>query len=86
MEAAAESGDMAPERDESSGRYTESYPPSRFIEAIEAEGGAADTRTVTERVGCSRRLASLRLEALADEGAVDRQTVGNAYLWVLSDG
>jgi hypothetical protein len=83
MVLAYESGDMS--RDETSGKYVEEYPPDRFIDAIAAEGGSADTRTITERVGCSRRLTSLRLGGLADEGRVIRQSVGNAYLWVLTE-
>lgn len=83
MVLAYESGDMS--RDETSGKYVEEYPPDRFIDAIAAEGGSADTRTITERVGCSRRLTSLRLGGLADEGRVVRQSVGNAYLWVLTE-
>lgn len=74
---------MPREQDDDSGRFVESYPLSEFAEALRAEGGMASTSEVAERVGCSSRLALIRLQELADTDRVDRRNVGNAHLWIL---
>lgn len=72
-------------RNDESGRYTETYPPGDFVDAIESENGEATTRSVADRVGCSYETAYKKLRSLADTGAVDYRQVGNAYLWEVTD-
>lgn len=70
-------------RDSESGRFTERYPPERFIDALQSEGGMASTSEVANHVGCSERLAFDRLTDLAGDGRVDSRNVGNARLWLI---
>lgn len=71
------------DRDEGSGRFTDSYAPEAFLEALRELGGAAGTRDVAEEVGCNRETARRRLTDLERHGKVTRSTVGDAYLWSL---
>lgn len=77
---------LGADRDEDSGRFTETYPPESFVEAIRNEGGEAGTRAVAERVGCSYETAYKKLRALEEVGTLEPRKVGNAYLWVVGDG
>lgn len=74
------------DRDENSGRFTVTYPPGEFVEAIRNEGGEAGTKAVAERVGCSYETAYKKLRALEEAGTLEPRKVGNAYLWVVEDG
>lgn len=74
------------ERDDESGRYTETYPLAEFIEALDALGGAAGTQEVADEVGCKYRTANAKLHELEDDGQVTARKVGNAYLWQLANG
>ena len=77
---------MPRKRDEASGRYTESYPPEAFLDAIrEAEDGLAGTGEIAEAVGCSERLALLKLDQLADEGRIRRRNIGRSNVWLLTE-
>ena len=77
---------MPRERDEASGRYTERYPPAVFLDAIrEAEDGLAGTGEIAEAVGCSERLALLKLNELAEEGQVRRRNIGRSNVWLLAE-
>lgn len=73
------------DREEESGRYTTSYPDSDFIDAIQTLGGMAGTSEIAETVGCTRRTAYTRLQALESEGRVTSRKVGNSLLWSNSD-
>ena len=77
--------DLGADRDDETGRFTETYPPDEFIEAIRDEGGEAATRGVADTVGCSYETAYKKLQALSTTGAVDHRRVGNAYLWEIAD-
>jgi predicted transcriptional regulator len=72
------------DRDEESGKFTESYPPKDFLQALD-ELGSAGTTDIADLVGCDRRTAYLKLQSLEKEGKVQSQKVGNALLWELSD-
>ena len=72
------------DRDENSGRFTEEYPREDFLQALE-ELGATGTTDVSDYVGCDRRTAYLKLQALEEEGEIESQKVGNALLWELVD-
>jgi len=70
------------DRDENSGRFTEKYPRKRFLRALE-DLSAAGTADISNHVGCDRRTAYIKLQALEEEGKVESQKVGNALLWKL---
>lgn len=77
---------MPRERDEGSGQYTESYPAELFLDAIrDAEDGFAGTGTLAETVGCSERLALLKLDQLAGDGRVRSRDIGRSSVWLLAD-
>ena len=73
------------ERDEESGKYTDSYSTADILDAIRALGGAAGTRDIAEEVGSHRDTVRRRLNELAEAGDVTRTQVGNAYLWSVAD-
>jgi predicted Ser/Thr protein kinase len=72
---------MPKKRDEDSGKYTETYPLSAFLSAIESFGGAAGTQEIADKVGCAYRTAHAKLVELEDSGEVTSRRVGNARLW-----
>lgn len=74
---------MPKDRDEESGKYTETYPPEIFIKALESLSGAASTQEVADEVSCAYRTAFAKLSDLEDEGEVTSRKVGNARLWQL---
>lgn len=78
-------GAVAPERNNDSGQYTDSYPDRDFIAALHEHGGAAGTSDVAEHVGCVRDSAYRRLNQLAEQGMVERQKVGNSLVWSVTD-
>lgn len=82
MQMDAKAGPMV-ERDEESGRYSETYPLSDFIDALDSLGGAGGTQEVADVVGCKYRTANAKLHELEDEGRITARRVGNAYLWRL---
>lgn len=71
---------MPEDRDEDSGQFREQYPTESFLTAV-AEIEMATTAEVAEHVGCSYDLAYRRLNALADEGRVERSDVGGSFVW-----
>lgn len=76
---------MPLDRDDESGRYTQSYTSEMVLEAIENLGGAS-TSEVADEIGSSRRLALRRLRELEDDGRVVAREIGNTYLWEIEDG
>ncbi|WP_254544598.1 transcriptional regulator [Halomarina pelagica] len=76
---------MVKERDEESGRYTETYPLSAFREAVAALDGAATTQEVADEVGCAYRTAHAKLTEADESGLVASRRVGRALLWYLPD-
>lgn len=85
MDESTSESNPGADRDEDTGRFTETYPPDAFVEAIRDEGGEAGTRAIAERVGCSYETAYKKLQALKDAGEVGYRQVGNAYLWEVND-
>lgn len=73
------------DRDDESGRYTETYPLEEFVDALGDLGGAAGTQEVADAVGCKYRTANAKLHELEEEGRITARKVGNAYLWSLAD-
>ena len=71
------------DRDDNSGKYTETYPLEEFTDALNALGGSAGTQEVADEVGCKYRTANAKLHELEDRGEIASQKVGNAYLWML---
>ena len=76
---------MARERDEDSGRYTESYPPEMFLKALNALDGMASTQEVADEAGSEYRTAYDKLVGLEDRGNITSRKVGNARLWSIAD-
>lgn len=75
---------MPKERDEESGKYTETYPLEAFIEVLESLSSAAGTQEVADEVGCAYRTAFAKLSELEDKDKVTSRKVGNTQLWQLS--
>lgn len=72
---------VMPDRDDESGKYTESYTDDQFIQAIHSLGGAAGTSEVADELDCPYRTAHHRLTELKESGRVNSRTVGNSLLW-----
>ncbi|WP_254272949.1 transcriptional regulator [Haloarcula marina] len=72
---------MTTSRDDDSGKFTEQYPRSAFVEAV-ANIENATTTKVAEEVGCSYDLAYRRLNALESENEIERITVGSSFIWI----
>lgn len=74
------------ERNKESGRFTQGYPDTDFLRAID-ELDLPTTTEIAESVGCDRRTAHLRLtESLQDQELVDvKKEVGGAYVWELTE-
>lgn len=71
---------MADERTDE-GKFTEQYPRSSFLEAIEGVS-VASTQNVADEVGCSYDLAYRRLKQLEAEEAVEHESVGGSFVWL----
>jgi predicted transcriptional regulator len=74
---------MPKERDDETGKYTENYPPEKFVSALKELGSEASTQEIADRVGCAYRTAHAKLSTLEDAGKITSRTVGNAKLWQL---
>lgn len=75
---------MDEERDEE-GKYSETYPDSAFLDAV-AELPVASTRLVAKEVGCSYDLAYRRLKELLEEEELEREEVGNSFVYYFPPG
>lgn len=74
---------MDEDRDEE-GKYRETYPDSDFLEAVH-ELPVPSTSNVAEKVGCSYDLAYRRLRDLYEEGKLEREEVGNSFVYYLQE-
>jgi DNA-binding transcriptional regulator YhcF (GntR family) len=72
-------------RDESSGKYAESYPPDLFVETIHGGDGMASTTEVANAVGCVYDTAYKKLRGLEDDGRITSRKVANARLWMIAE-
>lgn len=72
---------MGRERDDKSGKYTDAYVDTEFIEAIKNEGGVAGTGDIADFVGCSHRQALNRLKELEEQGQIVSKDVGRSLIW-----
>ena len=68
------------ERDEDTGQFQEEYPREAFVGAIKTLDSTT-TSEIAEEVGCSYDLAYRRLNQLAEDGFIRKETVGNSLLW-----
>ena len=75
----------SPDRDEETGRFTETYPRAEFLDAIREEGGMAGTTDVAERVGVIRETAYKKLQRMEADGEVESRKVGNSLVWLLPE-
>jgi len=71
------------DRDEETGKYTETYPSNKFISALESLNGAAGTQEVANEIGCAYRTAHAKLTELEEKEKITSRKVGNAKLWQL---
>jgi Mn-dependent DtxR family transcriptional regulator len=69
------------DRDEESGRYTDTYTEDDLLEAIRDLGGMAGTSDVAGHVGCARDTAYKKLKQMEEDGTVSSRKVGGALLW-----
>ena len=74
---------MSKDRDEE-GKYSETYPDSAFFKAVR-QIPVASTQNVAEEVGCSYDLAYRRLGDLYDENKIEREEVGNSFVYYISE-
>jgi hypothetical protein len=74
---------MVKDRDEE-GKYSETYPDSSFFEAVQ-ELPVASTQNVAEEVGCSYDLAYRRLGDLVEDGRLEREEVGNSFVYYVPE-
>lgn len=74
---------MTKERDEKTGKYTESYPLDQFVSVLNSLSGAT-TQEVADEIGCAYRTAHAKLSDLEDSGEVKSRKVGNAKLWTVN--
>ena len=71
---------MPADRDENSGRFTEQYPDTAFLDAI-LTLETPTTSNIAEEVGCSYDLAYRRLTTLEDSSRIRKETIGSSFLW-----
>jgi hypothetical protein len=76
---------MTRDRDEESGKYTETYPLEEFITALKSLNGSAGTQEIADEVDCSYRTSHAKLTQLENNGQITSQKVGNAKLWQLPE-
>lgn len=69
------------------GRYAETVTPERVLDALVATADpVATTSDVADRLDCTSEGARVKLVGLAEEGRVDRRTVGSsAVVWWPAD-
>ena len=72
---------MPRERDDESGKYTDSYSDEDFISAIRREEELAGTGAIAEIVGCSHRQALNRLKELEERNKIRSKDVGRSLVW-----
>jgi len=75
---------MPRERDDESGKYTDSYSDEDFIDAIKREGGIAGTGAIADLVGCSHRQALNRLNDLEEQNEITSKDVGRSLVWQIA--
>jgi predicted transcriptional regulator len=74
---------MAKDRDEETGKYTESFPLERFLSVLNSLSDGATTQEVADEIGCAYRTAHAKLSELEEVGQVKSRKVGNAKLWTV---
>ena len=73
---------MGKERDEETGKYTESFPVERFLSVLRSHSDGATTQEVADEIGCAYRTAHAKLSEMEENGTVNSRKVGNAKLWI----
>lgn len=74
---------MDEDRDDE-GKYSQTYPDTAFLDAVE-QLPVASTQLVSEEVGCSYDLAYRRLRELYDDGQLEREEVGSSFVYYLPE-
>jgi GTP-sensing pleiotropic transcriptional regulator CodY len=76
---------MPRERDDESGKYTDTFDDDEFLAALREEDGVAGTSDLADAVGCTSRHALNRLQKLEEAGEVTSKDVGRSFVWMLAD-
>lgn len=74
---------MPRDRDRDSGKYTEVYAKSDFVDLL--SGTRLSTSEVAEHLNCHRTTAYDKLRAYEEEGLLKSTSVGNTLLWELTE-
>lgn len=69
------------ERDEETGRYSESYNQEDFISAILEADGMMSTGDIARTIGCNHDTAYKRLQRMEIENIVKSEKIGNTLVW-----
>ena len=75
---------MVKERDEGSGKFTQSVSDEEIIEFIHDRDGVA-TADVADQFDYKRPSAYRRLRSLEEDGRVVSREIGNSLLWLVDD-
>lgn len=69
------------DRDEKTGKFTETYSKEDILDAVNELSGSASTQEVADEVGCAYRTAYQKLTELEEENLINSKKVANARLW-----
>lgn len=67
-------------REAGTGRFAKRYPDDGFVTAVE-EIGPTGTQSIADRIGCPRDSAYERLMALAEDGVIETDKIGQSRVW-----
>lgn len=76
---------MGKQRDDDTGKYTETYPHEEFLTALKQLDGSASTQKIADEVGCAYRTAYAKLNDLESNEKVFSEKIGNSKLWKLNN-
>ena len=72
-------------RDETSGRYTDKYPPTVLIETIGELGGTAATSEVADELDAARNTIYKMLTTMEERGEVTGRKAGGIRVWSVQE-
>jgi len=75
---------MEEEDRDDSGKYSQEYPDSAFVSAVR-DLPVASTQNVADEVDCSYDLAYRRLGDLFEEEKIEREEVGNSFVYYIPE-
>ena len=60
------------------------FPNEAFLAAVRELPSPALTAMVASEVGCSEELARKRLRELKEQGRIEQETIGQAFVWKIA--